>query len=277
MDNDFLYGLDDKLEVLHNYCKAFYTSDQQMIMKKLGILPTILLYGLPGTGKTSLIGKLYQNLKNDLENVDLYRLEFENVLSSDLGKSSKNLVEFFEKIKNDINANKSKSFIVLEEIDSFTMHRFNSNENDGIRRLMLSFNKEIDKIFRESVQNDIVIIGTTNMISNVDTAILRRFFIKEDLNIELEVNRLKEFLLKLFEISCIDYSVSEEELIRIFEVYRFEKFTLGEIKLSFARYYLQYLGNKDLKYNSEYLIKNLTAFNIRKQQGDMWNGVLEQS
>lgn len=269
MCDEFLYGLDEIERKIIEKCNFFLNNKEEKIKFKLGIIPTILFYGLPGTGKTVLINKIYGKLKGAY-NIDFYRLDFEEILSSNLGESSKNLIKFFNGIKEDIKENNSKAFIVLEEIDSFTLHRYNKHENTGVMRTLLTFNKEIDKLIKGNYLNEVVIIATTNIIENIDSAILRRFFIKQNFNLNLKKKDFKNYLTELLEIVESEVLISDNQFNELFELYNREKFTLGEIKLSFAHYYLEHQLNNLLKYDSKFLLNNKSAFKLSKlQNGSM--------
>lgn len=129
---------------------------------------------MPGIGKTTLANLIYKNIKLDY-NIDIEALRMEQLISSNFGESSKNLIKFFDDIRENQSKNNSKTFVVIDEIDSFTLNRF-QNDNESMKRILLSFNTVIDQMEKNGDFENIIIIATTNMKESIDTSVLRRFF-----------------------------------------------------------------------------------------------------
>lgn len=238
-----IYGLDNKIEELYNYSKIFINLDkdekEKKKFKELSIYPTFLFYGFPATGKSTVANIIYEKLKKDY-NIDIYRLDIDRLLSSNFGESSKNLKEYFQKIEDDIEKNKSYAFVIMDEIDSFTLNR-SSNDNESIKRVLLTFNTIIDEMIRTNKIFKYIIISTTNLKDSLDTSILRRFYFKEDFNIELNEENFNIFLKQIIEL--INLKKDDVDTIKkeLFDIYKNKKYTLGEVKSFFARYYIDSL------------------------------------
>ena len=100
----FIFGLDDKILKIEKYCEKFLKEEKdnfRIIKKKFSIIPTFLFYGLPGTGKTTIANEVYKKLKKKY-NIDLYFLQIDELISYNFGESSKNMRNFFEKIREEI-------------------------------------------------------------------------------------------------------------------------------------------------------------------------------
>ncbi len=122
----------------------------------------VLFYGKPGSGKTESAYQLARLL-----NRDLYIVNTEALVDSHLGQTAKNLVSLFK----DIARLRSLNAIVLfDEIDSLVMKRVDKNDVREMGRVTSTFLKEL-----EEVSDKILIIATTNLLSSLDEALLRRF------------------------------------------------------------------------------------------------------
>lgn len=195
--NDYIFGIDKIKDDVLNYCKVIINSDEEFktIKRKLSITPTFLFYGYPGTGKTTLANEVYETLKKDEEigNIDKYAIKIDEMLSSNFGESSKNLISKFNEIKLDIATNNSTAFIIIDELDYFTNSRFYNN-NDSITRVLLTFNKIVDDLISENIIDKMIIVATTNIRENIDTSILRRFFFHKNFNIILDKKNFNDYV-----------------------------------------------------------------------------------
>lgn len=238
-EENFIFGLDNKISRIERYCEQFLKNEDnfQIIKKKLSIFPTFLFFGLPGTGKTTIANEVYRRLKEKY-NIDLYRLYMDQLISYNFGESSKNVISFFEKIEEDIKKNNSFAYIIIDELDSFTMNRYQNN-NESIKRILLTFNLIIDKI---SLNNDnkIIIIGTTNMKESIDASILRRFFFHENFDISLDKTGFFKFIKEIQKLSNLFNIFDNKDMLDdLFKIYEKKKFTLGELKTIFAHLYME--------------------------------------
>lgn len=232
---DYLYGVDEILKLYSSYCELIVDNSGEMRdkFKQLSIIPTFLFYGLPSTGKTSVANQIYNELKRK-HNIDYYSLRMDQITSYNFGESSKNLIEFFDNVKEDMKKNKSKAFIIIDEIDSFTINRYNC-DNDSIRRILLTFNKIIDELIQSNDIYNMIIIGTTNVLESIDTATLRRFYFKQDFDYILAESQFKEYIDELCEITEFKCN----DIKDFYSIYQNKHFTLGEIKRFFAEQFLK--------------------------------------
>jgi len=122
-----------------------------------------LFEGAPGTGKTETVKQVARILERDL-----YLVEFDYIIDSKLGQTSKNIKKVFKEI--DSLSHPSKVVILFDEIDAIAMDRINSNDMREMGRVTSSFLKELEKI-----GDEIVLIATTNLFKSFDKALIRRF------------------------------------------------------------------------------------------------------
>jgi len=129
-----------------------------------------LFQGAPGTGKTESAKQLARLLNRDLLVVD-----FDQVIDSKLGQTSKNIMELF----NEINSfpQPESVAILFDEIDAIAMNRTDSNDLREMGRATSSILKGLD-----SLNSSVILIATTNLYQSFDKALVRRFDFTVDFN-----------------------------------------------------------------------------------------------
>ena len=125
-----------------------------------------LFEGLPGSGKTEAAKHVARLLDRTLFCVD-----FDNLIDSKLGQTNKNISLVFNEINMIPHAN--KVVILFDEIDVIALDRINSNDVREMGRVTSTILRELDRL--TDLNKEIVIIATTNLYSNFDKALIRRF------------------------------------------------------------------------------------------------------
>ena len=131
-------------------------------ISKKADLTKFLFYGAPGTGKTESVYQIARILGRDL-----LRVDFEQLIDSRLGETAKNVSILFDEINH---LAFGKIIILMDEIDALVLDRINANDLREMGRVTSAFIKELDRL-----NENVVIIATTNLFSNFDKAIVRRF------------------------------------------------------------------------------------------------------
>lgn len=132
-----------------------------------------LFEGAPGSGKTEAAKNVAKLL-----NRSLFIVDFENLIDSKLGQTNKNIIALFKEINQIPNSN--KVVILFDEIDVIALDRINSNDVREMGRVTSTILKELDRL--TELNKEIVIIATTNLYSNFDKALIRRFDAVIDFN-----------------------------------------------------------------------------------------------
>lgn len=122
-----------------------------------------LFEGAPGTGKTETVKQIARLLERDL-----FAVEFNYVIDSKLGQTSKNIKELFIEINS--LPNPKRAIILFDEIDAIALDRINTNDLREMGRVTSSIIKELDNL-----NENIVLIATTNLFKSLDKALARRF------------------------------------------------------------------------------------------------------
>lgn len=119
--------------------------------------------GPAGTGKTETAKQIARILGRDL-----FIVNFSTIIDSKLGQTTKNIVEMFQEINS--YTYPSKVIFLFDEIDSIAMDRTNSNDLREMGRATSTILRELDRL-----NEQIVIIATTNLFDYFDKALVRRF------------------------------------------------------------------------------------------------------
>ncbi|XWK90960.1 MAG: ATP-binding protein [Phormidium sp.] len=224
-----LFGLEELQKDLFRFCKTVLTADQHTIDKfsLYDLAPSVLLYGPPNTGKTSLCHLLFDQIKREVTNeINFYTVDVGRMLDPALGQSSRNLEQIFQDLKT-LCSDDSSVFLLLDELDAFCMSRSRAQEHDGVRRAMTTLMLELDKL-HPSTTNRLLVFGITNVPELVDTAVVRRFSLKYYVDAKLSWNEFKVYLDYLNQ--PLKYNPQEEELNKLYEIYKDRELTTGDIK-----------------------------------------------
>jgi len=125
-----------------------------------------LFEGLPGSGKTEAAKHIARLLDRTLFYVD-----FDHLIDSKLGQTNKNIANLFNEIN--MLPHSNRVVILFDEIDVIALDRINSNDVREMGRVTSTILKELDRL--TDLNKEIVIIATTNLFSNFDKALVRRF------------------------------------------------------------------------------------------------------
>jgi SpoVK/Ycf46/Vps4 family AAA+-type ATPase len=120
----------------------------------------ILLYGLPGCGKTMSAERLAWTT-----GLPLLKVRFDTMVSSYLGETASNLREIFEV------AAKSPCLLFLDECDSLAKSREDINEVGEMKRVVNTFLQILDEYDSSSG----LLVAATNLDKSLDMAVWRRF------------------------------------------------------------------------------------------------------
>ncbi|MGB3192424.1 MAG: AAA family ATPase [Limnoraphis sp.] len=243
LDQQKLFGLDELQESLFNFCKVILTADKLML-RKLGfydLAPSVLLYGPPNTGKTSLCYFLFDRLKQKVTNeINFYTVDVGRMLDPALGQSSRNLAQIFDDLRQ-VCVDDSSAFLLLDELDAFCMSRSREQEHDAVRRAMTTLMLELDQL-RPSVSQRLIVFGATNVPDLVDTAVVRRFTLKHHVNAQLSLDEFTAYLNYLNQE--INYKFKPEDLIKFHKIYKNRGFTVGDIKNLYKILFIEVLCTK---------------------------------
>ncbi|MDE8701800.1 AAA family ATPase [Adlercreutzia equolifaciens] len=122
-----------------------------------------LFKGRPGSGKTETAKQIARLMNRELLSVD-----FNAVIDSKLGQTSKNISSLFKEIAR--LSNQNNYVLLFDEIDALILDRVNSSDLREMGRATSTFLRELD-----DMGSRVVLIATTNLYDYFDKAVLRRF------------------------------------------------------------------------------------------------------
>lgn len=203
---------------LDNKCSDTYKLPASIEKDIFGIINAIrhgsevhkfLFVGYPGSGKTEACRQIARIL-----NRDLYFVQFDEIVDSKLGQTSKNLIKLFD----DINAlkNPNNVIILFDEIDAISLDRINSNDLREMGRVTSTLLKMLDNL-----DNRIILIATTNLYDKFDKALIRRFDFTVNFN-NYSRNELIEVAVTILSKEIKKYKALREDeklAIKIFELF----------------------------------------------------------
>lgn len=148
----------------------------------------ILLYGTPGTGKSSLASAIANYLHCGLITIDCTTFQYLNTAE----------------VAESINADEDRYVVLLDEIDSIFGNRDEETDDEKNKRIskLLSF------LDSPNSPNNVVFVATTNYIDRLDKAVLRkgRFDIAEELT---DIHKEAAYEM------CRSFNLSDDDINRI--------------------------------------------------------------
>ena len=185
---------------INNFIDNKHIYEERDLLYKTGIL----LYGDPGTGKTSLATALATHFKYDLVCVDMGSFD-----KLDIGT-----------LTSCINCDITKFIILLEDIDC--LYNLDRNQEGVDKDDKKVINKMLQFLDSNNSPRDVIFIATTNHFDRLDPAILRdgRF----DLKVEI-TSADYDTALEM----CKSFKISEEDSKAILS--KVDKFPINQSKL----------------------------------------------
>lgn len=129
-----------------------------------------LFQGDPGTGKTEAVKQLARILDREL-----FLVDFSFVIDSRLGQTQKNIAMLFEELNRF--PLPEKMLVLFDELDAIALDRTNPNDLREMGRATTAILKGLDDL-----NENIVLVATTNLFKHLDKALVRRFDFVVDFN-----------------------------------------------------------------------------------------------
>lgn len=178
--NDNRYYLTTREKNVFEQINIMKQNNEKLSNMGLKYLNSTMLYGESGTGKTTFGKYVAYKLK-----LPFAYINFSYLIDSHLGETSKNINKVFDYISN------QKCVLLLDEIDTIGIKR-GKDDLGEMARVTISLMQNLDR-----VENDLIIIGATNRIDMIDSALLRRFAIQHEVK-QLESEEVYLFISKIF-------------------------------------------------------------------------------
>ena len=176
---------------VHEFIEIIKYSDE-LIKAGVDIKKTMLLYGSPGCGKTSIAHYISEQSK-----LPLVIARLDGIVSSLLGSTAKNLRKIFSY------ASSIPCILFLDEFDAIAKARDDSHELGELKRIINSLLQDID-----SMPSSCILLAATNHPELLDKAVWRRFMTKVEVGMPDGLSRLKIIQEQLVGFKC---QFSEED------------------------------------------------------------------
>ena len=149
--------------------KSFDGIRERMKEKGLRSGFTCLFYGSPGTGKTETVYQIARESGRDLFIVDVSQIK-----SCWVGESEKNIKEVFNKYRQRVEKGGKVPILLFNEADAIFGIR-----QQGAENAVDKMENSIQNIILQEMEDlDGILIATTNLTENLDSAFERRFLYK---------------------------------------------------------------------------------------------------
>ena len=130
---------------------------------------TCLFYGSPGTGKTETVLQLARQTGRDIIQVNVA-----DIKSCWVGESEKNIKNLFDTYREHVKKDTITPILLFNEADALINKRL-----EGAQSAVNKMENSILNIILQEMENlDGILIATTNLAQNMDTAFERRFLYK---------------------------------------------------------------------------------------------------
>lgn len=128
-----------------------------------------LFYGSPGTGKTEMVLQLARQTGRDIMQVDI-----SSIRDKWVGESERNIKDVFDRYRGACKSNKNLPILFFNEADALFSRR-NENAVSAVEKM----DNAIQNILLQELEDlEGILIATTNLTSNLDSAFERRFLFK---------------------------------------------------------------------------------------------------
>ncbi|MBQ7307700.1 MAG: ATP-binding protein [Clostridia bacterium] len=144
----------------------------------------ILLYGLPGTGKTMIAKAIAHEVQ-----AKFYSIKCSDIVSKWFGEAERNVKALFETARKD-----DKAIIFFDEFEALAARR--GGDNNGVmNRLVPELLAQIQG-FNDDDSKHILLLAATNRPWDIDSAMLRPGRFNEKIYIGLPDEKAREFMIK---------------------------------------------------------------------------------
>ena len=141
-----------------------------------------IFYGAPGTGKTASVYELARRSGRDIFRVDMSKLK-----SKWVGDSEKTVRAVFRMYRALCLSSKKAPIMLFNEADAIFSRRL-----ENVEQSVDQMNNAIQNIILEEMENiEGILIATTNLLNNLDSAFERRFIFKVEFKLPERDSRAK--------------------------------------------------------------------------------------
>lgn len=167
---------------------CFYRAGERLADMGIHYLPSLMLHGESGCGKTELARYIAHRAE-----LPFAYVRFSSIVDSHLGGTQSNIAKIFEYVST------NPCVLCFDEIDAIGMARGQEHELGEMNRIVIALMQELDR-----THNNVIIIGTTNRFDRIDPALVRRFQLNYEL-FPLSTCEAKELSRMFFQYAGVIY------------------------------------------------------------------------
>ncbi len=217
IETEQLFYNDSEFEQIETLSNALEEDNYKNLMTRLkdnGMKPgfTVLLYGYPGTGKTSSVKQVAK-----ASGRSIFMVEIQKIQSKWVGESEKNLAKVFEEYKQAKRSFDKTPILLFNEADAILGKRMNVNSS-----VDKSFNTLQNILLQELEEFEGIFMATTNLADQLDSAFDRRLLYKIDFKKPAEPvrkkilsNVLKDITSKTIDVITEQFSLTGGQIANI--------------------------------------------------------------
>lgn len=208
-------------EAVEEITKIIQSIKYDHIMKSWWAKPTtgVILEGPAGTGKTLLAKAIASEI-----DADVYNLKLTDIASDAYINTGANAIKNFFIFIREQSKKHKKIVVILDELDALFSKRGWSNHSGEDTKIVNTFLTEFSG-FEE--MNNVIFVGTTNLIENIDEAILRAGRMSTHLKID---KPNKKWIQQMFEIHLNKAKKRSEKFRKAMENFTIEEYLPNDIE-----------------------------------------------
>lgn len=197
---DDIAGLDDVKQSIRMRVVLPMEHPEIFEMYNKNIGGGILLYGLPGTGKTMMA----QAIANEI-NAKFYSVKCSDIVSKWFGEAERNIKSLFDSARRD-----ERAIIFFDEFEAIGCKR--DGDNSAMNRVVPELLSQIQGFGQNN--NRLLFLAATNRPQDIDSALLRPGRFNELIYIPLPDEEARKFIInKSFKKIPLSSDVSIEEMV----------------------------------------------------------------
>lgn len=208
---------------------------------------SLLLHGAPGTGKTAFAYQLAKEIDGTI-----FQLNFSQIQSKWVGETEKNIRRVFDCYRESWQKTKKPIILLINEADGLMNKRVAINTSND------SFANQAQTELLEQLENfKGILIATTNLIKNIDSAFHRRFLFKSEVTPPEETIRIS-----YLKTSSLYPLLNENQIIQLHNA----QWTIAEMKNIERKIQLIQRVRKLTSSDIESILFNESILNTCKQE-----------
>jgi AAA+ superfamily predicted ATPase len=190
----------NQLELLKNLLleENFKKTQERLVQKSLPKGVTALLHGASGTGKTESVLQIAKATNREIMKIDISASR-----SMWFGESEKIIKQVFKDYKSYAKSQAIAPILFFNEADAIIAKRKEANSSNTS-----DTENRIQNILLEEIENfEGILIATSNLVNNMDTAFERRFLFKIEFQKPAVLAKIKIWKLKMPHLSNEDCEI----------------------------------------------------------------------